>query len=179
MSSTRLLILGVVRIFQPVHGYDIRRELESWRVEDWAQVSYGSIYHAINRAVADGLLEVVSTGQVGRRPARTTYRLTAAGEAEYHRILREHWATVVTAHDPFSVAWSFLPDLDATEIVGGLRHRIAVGRAWIEEFEAGGVLDADTARHVHEILELGAVRARAEIDWAERMIAKVERGELP
>ena len=27
MSSTRLLVLGAVRIFQPVHGYDVRREL--------------------------------------------------------------------------------------------------------------------------------------------------------
>jgi len=31
MSSTRLLVLGVVRIFQPVHGYDVHRELLSGR----------------------------------------------------------------------------------------------------------------------------------------------------
>jgi hypothetical protein len=27
-STTRLLVLGVVRIFQPVHGYEVRRELD-------------------------------------------------------------------------------------------------------------------------------------------------------
>ena len=45
MSSTRLLVLGVVRIFQPVHGYDVRRELLSWRVDQWANVAPGSIPH--------------------------------------------------------------------------------------------------------------------------------------
>ena len=47
MSSTRLLVLGVVRIFQPVHGYDVRRELLSWRVDQWANVAPGSIYNAL------------------------------------------------------------------------------------------------------------------------------------
>ena len=29
-----------------MHGYDIRRELETWNAEQWAQVAYGSIYYA-------------------------------------------------------------------------------------------------------------------------------------
>ena len=33
MSATRLLVLGAIRIMQPVHGYEVRRELVSWRVE--------------------------------------------------------------------------------------------------------------------------------------------------
>ena len=47
MSSTRLLILGAVRIFQPVHGYFVRRELLTWRVEQWAKINPGSIYNAL------------------------------------------------------------------------------------------------------------------------------------
>ena len=39
MSATRLLVLGVVRIFQPVHGYFVRRELLSWRAESWAAIT--------------------------------------------------------------------------------------------------------------------------------------------
>jgi hypothetical protein len=42
MSSTRLLILGAVRIFQPVHGYFVRRELLSWRADQWAKINPGS-----------------------------------------------------------------------------------------------------------------------------------------
>jgi DNA-binding PadR family transcriptional regulator len=33
MSTTRLMILGLVRWMQPVHGYDVKRELESWQAD--------------------------------------------------------------------------------------------------------------------------------------------------
>jgi len=88
MSSTRLLVLGVVRIFQPVHGYDVRRELLSWRVDQWANVAPGSIYNALKSMTRDALLEVVGTDQVGGRPERTTYRLTNDGENEFQALLR-------------------------------------------------------------------------------------------
>ncbi len=39
MSATRLLVLGAVRIFQPAHGYLVRRELLSWDVENWAAIN--------------------------------------------------------------------------------------------------------------------------------------------
>ena len=68
MSSTRLLVLGAVRIFQPVHGYDVRRELLSWRVDKWANVAAGSIYNALKTLTKDKFLKVVGTGQIGGRP---------------------------------------------------------------------------------------------------------------
>ena len=33
-----MLILGVVRWCQPVHGYDVRRELLSWHADEWANL---------------------------------------------------------------------------------------------------------------------------------------------
>jgi hypothetical protein len=38
-TETRLLLLGPVAIFEPVNGYQIRRELMSWGVESWANSS--------------------------------------------------------------------------------------------------------------------------------------------
>lgn len=73
MSSTRLLVLGAVRILQPVHGYDVRRELLSWRAERWANVAPGSVYSALKTLERDLLIEVVGTGQAGSgRPAPPT-----------------------------------------------------------------------------------------------------------
>jgi DNA-binding PadR family transcriptional regulator len=80
MSTTRLLLLGAVRIFQPVHGYLLRRELLSWQVEDWAHVKPGSIYSGLRTLTARGLLEELPGDPV-------SYRLTADGEVEYHRLL--------------------------------------------------------------------------------------------
>ena len=83
MSSTRLLILGAIRIMQPVHGYDVRRELLSWRADVWGNVAPGSIYNQLRTLQRDGLIRRVGTEQEGARPERTVYEITAEGEKEF------------------------------------------------------------------------------------------------
>ena len=80
MSTTRLLLLGAVRVFQPVHGYLLRRELLTWQVEDWANVNPGSIYTGLRTLVRHGLL-----CEEGGDPV--AYRLTPDGETEFQRLL--------------------------------------------------------------------------------------------
>jgi DNA-binding PadR family transcriptional regulator len=80
MSTTRLLLLGAVRIFQPVHGYLLRRELLSWQVEDWAHLNPGSIYSGLRTLAKQALLEELPGDPV-------SYRLTPDGEVEYRRLL--------------------------------------------------------------------------------------------
>ena len=99
MSTTRLLLLGAVRIFQPVHGYLLRRELLSWQVEDWAHVKPGSIYSGLRTLSAHGLLEELPGDPV-------SYRLTPDGEVEYQRLLS------LALREP---DWS-----DPTRLLGGL-----------------------------------------------------------
>src|SRR5262245_33162828 len=106
MWTSRLLILGLVRWLQPVHGYDVRRELMSWRVDEWGGLKPGSIYHGLKKLAADGCLEIVATEQVDNRPARTTYRITAKGEQEFQSLLREKLWGFERWTDPFFVAWS-------------------------------------------------------------------------
>src|ERR1700733_8452222 len=107
-STTRLLVLGAVRLFQPAHGYEVRRELLSWHAHEWAQIQPGSIYNALKSLTRDGMLEVVGTDQVGSRPERTMYRLTAAGEETFRSLLREEWWTVRPLLDPLMAAISFI-----------------------------------------------------------------------
>jgi len=80
MSTTRLLLLGAVRIFQPVHGYLLRRELLTWQVEEWAHINPGSIYSGLRTLAKQGLLEELPGEPVA-------YRLTPDGEVEYQRLL--------------------------------------------------------------------------------------------
>ncbi|GAB3424154.1 PadR family transcriptional regulator [Flindersiella endophytica] len=89
MSTTRLLVLGAVKLAQPVHGYDVRRELLTWGVADWANVQPGSIYHHLRTLERDRMLEVVAVDRVGARPARTSYRLTDDGDTAFGVLLRE------------------------------------------------------------------------------------------
>src|SRR5688572_6675730 len=123
MSTTRLMILGLVRWMQPVHGYDVKRELESWQVDQWANIAPGSIYHALRTMAAEGLLAEVATEQVGGRPARTTYETTLKGDAEFEELLHRYWWEYQPAIDPFQAGFGFLPALPPGEAAAALRNR--------------------------------------------------------
>ena len=179
MSSTRLLVLGVVRIFQPVHGYDVRRELLSWRVDQWANVAPGSIYNALKSMTRDALLEIVGTDQVGGRPERTTYRLTNEGENEFQGLLREALWRVRQPVDPLMPALCFMPVLTREELIAALKNRIPQVRGQLEhvDFAIAQLPNPGTPEHVKELYRLSAARVAAEVPWAEALIQRLEQGE--
>jgi DNA-binding PadR family transcriptional regulator len=186
MSATRLLVLGAVRIFQPIHGYDLRRELMSWHADEWANISFGSIYFALKKMTADRLLEEVETGRSGSRPEKTLYRLTGEGEKEFQALLREYFWRRKPLIDPFLVAMSQMPALPKAELVAALRHRAATARSLAEElrFQAKAQLAVKTefeseelaGRFVAEMMGLSLARLQAEADWAESLARRVESG---
>ncbi|MFC4046470.1 PadR family transcriptional regulator [Dactylosporangium siamense] len=178
MSTTRLMIMGLVSYLQPVHGYDIRKELTSWNVESWANVQPGSIYHALRRMTEEGLLEAVDTEQVDGRPARTRYRLTKAGEVEYQAMLRRYWWEYQEPVDPFLAAFAFLPSLSRSEAAGALRARARLLESWVATYrDSGDEWTAGKPAHVGWQFELTMVRAEAEARWCHDVATRVEAGE--
>ncbi len=180
MSSTRLLVLGVLRAEEPAHGYEIRRELETWGAQTWANVAPGSVYHALSQMAREGLVERVETGEPSRGPARNTYAITKLGEREFQRLLREYlWKDKPTI-DPLQAALAFLDAVPREELLAALRRRASSAHAAAEALrfvnEAPG---HDLPPHFAESHRLGAFHAEAEARWAEEAAEKVERGELP
>jgi DNA-binding PadR family transcriptional regulator len=174
-----MMILGVVQWLQPVHGYDVRRELLSWSADKWANVQPGSIYHALRKLSEEGLLREVATEQVGARPARTSYEITDKGAAEFQTQLRQQWWNVSAGPDPFMAAFSFLPFLPRDEAAAALRNRAMQLSAGVKQLEAA--LGADWLDnkpvYVAWMWELVMARSQAEIDWCGRIAARVESGE--
>lgn len=182
MSAARILILGVLQFKSPAHGYEIRRELESWHAEHWAQIAYGSIYFALNKMAEEGLVDVVSTDQIGKRPARTLYIITAKGKAEFDRLLREQWWERKPFIDPFQVAISFMHRMPRDELLVALRYRRDHLRAYLSAIQSEGewrALPPGKPRHIAETVRLHLAHDEAELRWIEEAIEKVERGELP
>ena len=179
MSSTRLLVLGVVRIFQPVHGYDVRRELLSWRADQWANVAPGSVYNALKSMTRDGLLQVVGTNQIGGRPERTSYRLTPEGENEFQDLLRATLWRVLPPIDPLMPGLCFFPVMRGDELIAALKHRVTQIQGQLEQMEytLSELPNAATPAHGKELYRLVAARAAAEIPWAEELVKRLERGE--
>src|SRR5437764_14902060 len=103
MAVTRVLVLGVL-LKQPMHGYEVRRELESWNAEQWANIAYGSIYFSLAKMAEGHLVEVVSTDHRRNRPARTVYAITNRGREDFARLLRDLWSLYRPPLDLFRVA---------------------------------------------------------------------------
>ncbi len=192
MSATRLLILSALRFLQPAHGYKVRAELETWRADQWANVAYGSIYHALNAMAAEGLLAVVEPAEAGegegegspprRGGGRISYRVTPAGEEEFQRLVREYWWEQKPLVDPFLAAVSVMDQLPRDELLAALRFRAVAARSAAESFRFAAASPSYMQlkpRHVAAQLELMAMRADAEQRWVEGTIAAVERGDLP
>ena len=180
MSSTRLLVLGVLRAKEPAHGYEIRQELETWGAQSWANVAPGSVYHALTQMAREGLVEPVETAQPSKGPARNAYAVTKTGEREFQRLLREYLWKEKPTIDPLQPALAFLDAVPKEELLAALRRRASSARATAEALrfvnEAPG---HDLPAHFAESHRLGAYHAEAEARWAEEAAEKVERGELP
>lgn len=177
MSSTRLLILGAVRIFQPVHGYFVRRELLTWRVERWANINPGSIYNALRTLERDGFIEAVDTDG---KPARTTYRLTPDGETEFLALLREAlWHVVPNEPARLYTAISFLWALSREEVVEALESRLAQLEAMHREtpYMLSTLMDQDDKpRHIAEFAYLQDEFLTGERAWTEACLQRIREG---
>lgn len=184
MSATRLLVLGAIRIMQPVHGYDVRRELVSWRLEDTANVKPGSIYSALRTLERDGCIAVHAREAEDSRPERTSYVLTAEGEKEFHLMLRQSWWNVDQPAEPLIPALSMMLFMQRDELIGALQARASQLTAHLRglSFTRDGIrdgatgADADIPEHVREILDFMTARARSELEWTRSLIKRLRQG---
>ncbi|MFC7548265.1 PadR family transcriptional regulator [Plantactinospora sp. GCM10030261] len=178
MSATRMMILGLVKWMQPVHGYDVRRELLSWNADKWANVQPGSIYHALRKLTEEELLRAVATEQVGARPARTTYEITNKGIDAFEGMLRELWWELRQPADPFLAAFSFLPVLPREEAVAALRNRARMLAASVASVQASveSFWIQSKPTNVAWMMELWIARGEAEAAWCERVADQIEAG---
>jgi DNA-binding PadR family transcriptional regulator len=177
MSTTRLLLLGVVRIFQPAYGYQLRRELLTWNVQDWANINPGSIYTGLRTLAKHGYLLEVDEGD---RPGRTSYKLTTDGETEYFSLLRRMlWGVDGFHPDKMQVALSFLWSLRRDEVLAALEARIVQleQQQKAEPFAERQVLeDPGTPNHIVEMLRIVDARANGELEWTRAFRDRVTDG---
>ena len=179
MSTTRLLLLGVARIFQPAYGYQLRRELMTWNVQDWANINPGSIYTGLRTLAKHGYLQEIEQDGA-HRPGRTSYKLTTDGETEYFTLLRTMLWTVDGFHpDKMQAALSFLWSLRRDEVVAALEARIAQleQRQKAEPFMERQVLeDPGTPNHVVEMFRITTARESGELKWTRTFRDNVQNG---
>ena len=170
-----MLLLGAVALFEPVNGYQIRRELLSWQVDRWAHTNPGSIYHGLTTLTSQGHLRRHDLVDAGREVA--VYELTDAGRAELDSMLVEALETVnLYETSAFHVAFSMLPLLDGRRVLRSLTARRVELEGTVAELSAGKPVDMPP--HARRSVLLWLDLAVAELAWLRETIEEVRNGGL-
>src|SRR5215469_7965229 len=174
MSPTRLFILATLAKHGPMHGYQLRRDARIDRTGMWSQVQPGSLYGALHRLAAEGLIEPLRTEQDGQLPARTVYGITAAGRRELRVLQVEALQEIKLPPDPVDLALAMSldqPDEDIRSWIGD-RVRALTARASRLEYQRDRAwLDQTPADDL--IIEHALMRVRAELDWHQLVLDKL------
>lgn len=178
--APRLSLLGLTALRllheRSMHPYEMARLIRERRIDEVLQLKRGSLYHAVERLVRDGLVEAVETCREGRRPERTVYRLTEAGRDEYEARLRSLTADVHYEPTRFTAAVQFLSSLPPREALKLLELRLVGLEGLVATFDA--VLRIGLERvHVLEV-EYARSLAAAELDWVRGVAADLRAGRL-
>ncbi|WP_262003028.1 PadR family transcriptional regulator [Microbacterium sp. Mcb102] len=177
MSATRLLILGAIIERGSAHGYQVRKDLESWQVDLWGNIGQGSVYHALRRLADDGLIDRTDSGHGTVGPARVEYTVTSAGRAEFVTLLERALSSDGRDIAETMAGIGFITTLTRDRAVELLRLRIETFRARrarvAREYENHP--DEDWGHHV-EAIQFWAHSADSAIAWTEGLIARLESG---
>jgi DNA-binding PadR family transcriptional regulator len=176
-TETRLLLLGAVAIFEPVNGYQIRRELVSWGVESWANIRPGSIYN--------GLATLAQRGELVRHDLRdgtrevAVYELSDLGRSEFHRLFEEALVEVrPSAPLAFQTAISMLPLVERSHATDLLRRRLDNLAASREDIEVKESVAEHVPPHALAMVDYWRQVGAVEHDWVVDMLARIGRGEF-
>jgi len=177
MSATRLLVLGAVRIHGTAHGYLVQNEFLAWGAHEWANVKWGSIYHALKHMTKQGLL---TQHEVNDGSWRVDYTITSDGDAEFLRLLRTALAHPEHRPDTFAAALAFFTALPRAEVVDLLLARIG---ALENERDEKAKHAADNAQrshgvdHITELFGLWAKTAESGIAWTRGLVDRLRSGQ--
>jgi len=179
VSATRLLVLGVVRMYGKAHGYQVRRELLSWSADKWANVQPGSIYHALKKMSAEKLLDQVDVEPGDSGPDRVAYRLTPEGDAEFELLLTKSLSSPSITGFEMSAAITLMTALPRQRVIDLLQHH----RVDLEgDYRSTALLLEQGTQHgkpphVAALYRLWEKHIEASSVWVRDLIERLEAGE--
>ncbi len=174
MNPTRLFVLGALARRGPMYGHQLRRDARMDRADLWSDVRPGSLYGALHRLAAEGLIEPVRTEQSGNLPARTVYAITAEGQRELRALRAEALTQVGLRPDPVDLALAMSADLDEDTLRGYVDDRVRVlaaeaaqfdhhrDRAWPDQTVADDL-----------VMEHARLRIEAELAWHSLVLDRI------
>src|SRR5690348_11340885 len=141
-----LAVLGCLAE-RPMHPYEISTTLRTRGKEQSIKLNYGSLYSVVEALQKRGLITARETTREGRRPERTVYEITAAGQDEFEDWLAELLSTPVRDFTSLEAGLSLMPGLPPDEVARLLGERADRLRIELREMDA---MFAQTAERSEE-----------------------------
>lgn len=170
-----LAILGLL-LESPMHGYELRKRLTGL-LGAFRAFSYGSLYPALRRLQADGLIaEDAGPETLVKRRARRVYELTPEGRKRFTELVADTGPQNYT-DDGFGVHLAFFSRTPAearVRILEGRRRQVEERREGLREAvaKANGTLD----RYTRQLHQLGLESSEREVRWLNEVIAAEQAG---
>ena len=175
--TTRMLLLGAVAIFGPVNGYQIKRELTSWRVDEWANLGAGSIYSGLTTLERLGQLVRHDLVEDGRTVA--VHEITDAGRGELARLIGTGLETVsITDSVAFHAAFGLLGLIERPVALRHLELRLGALDELLAAYDETTPDEAPAPPHARHGLVLWQRLAAAERAWLADTVERVRAGEF-
>ena len=122
-SNPLALAVLACLVERPMHPYEISTTLRSRGKELSIKLNYGSLYSVVESLEKHGLIRARETTREGRRPERTVYEITDAGEIECEDWLAELISVPVREFTSLEAGLSLLPLLEPNEAARLLDER--------------------------------------------------------
>jgi DNA-binding PadR family transcriptional regulator len=181
-SRSNPLALAVLSCLyeRPMHPYEVAQTLRSRAKHESIRLNYGSLYSVVDALEGKGLIRARETVREGRRPERTVYEITDAGEIELVDWLSELVSSPTKEYLNFEAALSFIGVLPPDDAVILLNQRaltlevlLAQRRGVRRAAEDMGLprlflLEDEYMTHLLE----------AELDWVRKLVKDIDTGAL-
>lgn len=127
-----LAVLSLLRE-SPRHPYETQALVRERHVDEVVKLRGGSLYDAIRRLTAAGLIAAVETERAGARPERTVYAITDSGATLVDDLVRGYLRTPAREHPVFVTGLAYILNVDAATAAGLLRERLRAIQATYDE----------------------------------------------
>jgi DNA-binding PadR family transcriptional regulator len=123
--SNPLALAVLALLFErPMHPYEMGVTLKQRNKEDSIKFRYGSLYTVIELLQNRGFIVARETARDGKRPERTIYEITPAGQQELHDWMADLIGDPVKEYPQFEAALCLLPVVSPDEALTLLRRRL-------------------------------------------------------
>lgn len=177
--STLALVLLALLAEEPMHPYRMQQMIKQRGKDKIANVAArNSVYQTIDRLLRTELITVRETSRDERRPERTVYELTDAGQETLRSWVGAMLAAPAREFPEFPAALASLMLLSPDEVLARLTERAAALSAEIEQARAEAAAFPELPRlFLLDDEYILAVR-EAELRWVDGVVGALRSGEL-